>query len=298
MSLSGLLNVNKPVGKTSAYIVGLVRRWSGIRRVGHGGTLDPLASGVLPMGIGQGTKALEFLLESTKTYCAQIELGTATDTYDSAGRITLQADPSFVTPQLLEDSLSSFRGSLWQTPPPYSAPRYKGKHLYEWARQGVEVKVKPREVQLFRLEIKEWRNPLLTLEVECSKGTYVRSIAHELGVLLGCGAHLKSLLRLRCGPFHLEEATPLAELERAFDEGWWLKLLYPLDFPCLTWDALILSKASQDALIKGGSLPLLGETSEAGRCRAYTAEGCFLGVVHSQEDKRVWQPQKVFSPLF
>ena len=180
--------------KTSFEVVAFVRRLSGERRVGHGGTLDPKATGVLPVGLGRGTRVAEFLAQENKVYRAQVELGTATDSYDVSGKVTWRGDVSAVTRELVEAALDSFRGLIEQTPPMYSALKYQGQPLYRLARAGIEVPRLPRKVNIFRLELLDFELPLLTLEVACSKGTYIRSLAHDLGQALGCGAHLKSLV--------------------------------------------------------------------------------------------------------
>jgi tRNA pseudouridine55 synthase len=217
--MDGILNINKPWGKTSFSIVSLVRRLSGERRVGHAGTLDPAATGVLPVCLGQGTRVVEYLVASPKAYRAEIELGVATDTHDATGTIVSRGDPSKVTKKKLLSALESFRGLIEQTPPMYSAVKHEGKPLYELARSGIQVPRKSRKRWVYRLELLDWHSPVATIEVECGKGTYIRSLADDLGQLLGCGASLKSLTRLRCGIFTIEEAITIARLEEGFRHG-------------------------------------------------------------------------------
>ncbi|MGB2885276.1 MAG: tRNA pseudouridine(55) synthase TruB, partial [Dehalococcoidia bacterium] len=190
MAIDGILNLDKPRGKTSFEVVAVVRRVSGERRVGHGGTLDPEATGVLPIYLGQGTRLVEFLVDARKVYQAEIELGISTDTYDATGRIVGRGDTSALTREDVEAATYSFKGSVEQVPPMYSAVKHQGVPLYRWARAGIELPRKTRKVEFYRIEVLEWRPPLLSLEVECSKGTYIRSLAHDLGAKLGCGAHL------------------------------------------------------------------------------------------------------------
>jgi tRNA pseudouridine55 synthase len=206
-TLDGILNIDKPAGRTSYSVVAAVKRLAGERRVGHAGTLDPDATGVLPVCLGQATRIIEFFTDTTKTYRAVIELGIATDTYDASGKITQRSDPSKIDRAMFESALVSFRGAIRQTPPMYSAVKQRGQPLYKLARAGVTVERKPRPVTVHRLELIAWQPPSATLEIECSKGTYIRSLAHELGQTLGCGAHLKNLMRTRSGIFDVKNSV-------------------------------------------------------------------------------------------
>lgn len=292
MSINGILNVNKPAGKTSFEIVALVKRLSGERRVGHGGTLDPQATGVLPICLGNGTRVAQFLAEGGKVYHAQIELGTATDTYDASGKVTQRGDPSTVTREQIEAALASFRGFIEQTPPLYSAIKYKGVPLYKLARAGVEVPRRKRAVHISQLELLDLKLPSLTLEVACSKGTYIRSLAHDLGQALGCGGYLRSLSRLKSGPFHLSEALTIPQLKAAFQWGLWQEVLYPIDIVLLQLGAIIVSGESKQAIINGRPLPL-GAGSAGERCRAYTEDGSIIALLLFKQG--LWQPEKVFT---
>jgi tRNA pseudouridine55 synthase len=298
--LDGILNINKPPGKTSFSMVSMVKRLSGERRVGHAGTLDPAATGVLPICLGRGTRVIEFLVDTTKTYIARIELGTATDTYDSSGQITQQGDPSGINQPQLESALDSFRGSIQQTPPMYSAVKHHGQPLYELARAGIQVERKSRPAEIHRLELISWQPPIVTVEVECGKGTYIRSLAHDLGQSLGCGAHLKSLVRTRCGLFDIKDAISITQLEEAFRYGYWQHFVYPIDIVLRNQCAVVVNDASEDIIRKGGSLVLehsadSGENGHAGQnhCRVYTLDGRFLGVLYRVPEKSLWQPKKV-----
>lgn len=182
--MDGILNINKPSGKTSFSMVALARRLSGERRVEHAGTLDPEAYGVLPVCLGQGTRVVEFLLGWSKVYRAEISLGVATDTYDATGKIIRQADPSRISRRQFETALGSFCGLISQTPPMYSALKYRGRRLYELARAGIAVSRESRQVKVYQLKLIDFRLPLVTIEVECGRGTYIRSLAHDLGELL------------------------------------------------------------------------------------------------------------------
>jgi len=298
VSTDGILNVIKPPGKTSFDLVALVRRLSGERKVGHSGTLDPAATGVLLLCLGQGTRVVEFMAEATKVYRADIELGVTTDTYDASGKVTQRSDVSLITRERVEEALSCFRGTIAQIPPMYSATKYKGKHLYELARAGIEITRKPKLVHLSRLEFMDWRSPVVTVEVECSTGTYIRSLAYDIGLTLGCGAHLRKLVRLRCGPFDITQAISLPVLEEAFRHGRWLNFLYPVDEVLLDWEAVIVSGANETSIRHGRSLDL-GQQEEPccprRRCRAYSPAGHLLAVLTWQAEEGKWHPDKVFS---
>ena len=308
--MNGILNVNKPQGKTSFSIVAMVRRLSGVRRVGHAGTLDSPATGVLPILLGQGTRVVEFLMEATKTYRAQIELGTATDTYDASGRITHRGDPSGISREQLTLALARFRGSIQQTPPMYSAVKYHGKPLYQLARAGISVERKSRPAEIHRLELVDWQPPVATVEVVCGKGTYIRSLAHDFGQVLGCGAHLKNLVRCRYGLFDLKDAVSMPQLEDAFHHGYWKHFLYPIDTVLAHYTAIVVGDATGRALSNGQPLVLDNGKSIEGNgpsrqhsvapphikncCRVYTNDGRFLSVLQFDPEKGHWQPKKVF----
>ena len=296
MSVDGILNILKPPGETSFAVVSLLRSLSGERRIGHAGTLDPEASGVLVLCLGQGTRIVEFLAGAVKTYQAEIELGTTTETYDASGKVIQRSDPSFVTEEQVRKVLHSFRGSIEQIPPMYSALKYKGRRLYQLAWEGIEVTRKPRKVQLSRLELLGWQPPIITIEVECSAGTYIRSLAQDIGLTLGCGAHLKRLVRLKSEPFHIAEAIPLPLIEEAFHHGYWQRFLYSIDEALLGWSTAILSEESEALVRKGRSIPLGDRsplTHSIHRCRAYSTDGRFLAVLY-QKEGNLWHPKKVF----
>lgn len=296
MSIDGILNVNKPEGKTSFNVVAWLRRLTGEKRVGHAGTLDPIATGVLPTCFGQGTRVMQFLTDSSKTYLAQIELGVATDTFDRQGEIIQRRDPSAVTVAQIEEVLAAFQGAIEQVPPIYSALKYHGRRYYELARAGIPIKLKPRQVEITSLELIDCQLPLITIKVECGKGTYIRSLAHDLGQYLGCGGYLKSLIRLQCGPFHMEDALALPQIKDAFQQGTWEELFHPVDSPLLNWRAAIVDKRNELAIRNGRSLPLGEEHSPSEEyCRAYSPDGHFIAVLRFISEKKLWHPEKVFS---
>jgi tRNA pseudouridine55 synthase len=296
--LDGILNINKPAGKTSFGVVAIIKRLSGERHVGHAGTLDPDATGVLPVCLGRGTRIVEFLTDTTKTYRAEIELGTTTDTYDGSGKILQRGDPSKIDRAQLESALEAFRGIIHQTPPMYSAVKHRGQPLYKLARAGITIERKNRLVKIYRLELVGWQPPVVTVEVECGKGTYIRSLAHDLGQSLGCGAHLKSLVRTRYGLFDIKAAISMPQLEEACRHGYWEYFVHPIDSVLQDLSAVVVDYATEEAIRKGS--PVVIDENQEGKgsprqkyCRAYSADGLFLGILRHIPDKGVWQPKKV-----
>ena len=209
---AGVLPVSKPPGPTSRKIVDRVARVLGTRRAGHAGTLDPAAEGLLLVAWGKATSIVPYLQEYPKTYRAEICLGKVTDTQDATGKVIAEHDPSGVGSELLLETMSQFRGTIMQTPPMYSAVKHRGRRLYELAREGKQVAVKAREQRIEKLELLAWTPPVATVEVVCSKGTYIRTLAHDLGEAMGCGAHLQRLSRTQVGHFMLSEAFPADEI--------------------------------------------------------------------------------------
>jgi tRNA pseudouridine55 synthase len=300
--LDGILNINKPLAQTSFSIVAMVKHRSGERRVGHAGTLDPAASGVLPICLGRATRVVEFLMDTTKNYLAGIELGTTTDTYDSEGQVTQTGDISGIDMPKLESALDAFRGAIRQTPPMYSAVKHRGQPLYKLARAGISVERQSRPAIIHSLKLISWEPPLATIEVECGKGTYIRSLAHDLGQNMGCGAYLKSLVRTRCGIFDIKDSVSVPQLEEAFRYGYWQNFVYPIDAVLQHYRAVVISDSGEDNIRNGKTLtlsdiseqPATDSASAPDRCRAYTADGRFLGVLHRLHEKDLWQPEKVF----
>lgn len=292
MTSDGILNLDKPRGPTSHDMVARVRRLTGVRRVGHAGTLDPLATGVLLICIGRATRVSEYLMAGQKVYRARARLGVTTDTYDAEGQVVAEAAVEASRAQV-EAALSQFRGRIAQLPPMYSAVKRKGTPLYRLARQGISVEREPRQVEIFRLELTEWAPPECTLEMTCSRGTYVRSLAHDLGQTLGCGAHLTGLTRLASGDFLLEEAVTLEEFAQAAAEHCWPDLLRPLDSALAHFPALHLDADSVRRLCQGQAIAN-GERRGGGLSRVYGPDGIFLALAAYDAEAKVWRPRKVF----
>ncbi len=287
----GLLVVDKPVGPTSHHVVNVVRRGTGIRKVGHAGTLDPRASGVLVLCLGAATRLSEYLSTATKRYDAVVRFGGKTDTYDADGRLVLETGEA---PDLDQISavLPDFRGEIQQLPPPFSAIKVKGKKAYELARQGQEVELAARTVRISRLEILDYAAPDLSLSIECSAGTYVRSLANDLGERLKTGAYLAALKRTKAGPFTLEDAVPLAKLEVGFMTDKWRQYIRPAadglpDFPTVRVD-----DSQMNLLRNGHRIP--AESGAKGMARALGPDGELVAILEALEAEKLWHPRKVF----
>jgi tRNA pseudouridine55 synthase len=259
--MNGLLLVDKPCGITSFEVVRKVRRWCGTRQVGHCGTLDPTASGVLPVAVGSVTRLVEYLLVGDKEYLATLRLGVVTDTQDADGQVLATHSWEGIGRDALEAAADSFRGAISQTPPMYSALKRDGVPLYRLARQGQEVERTPREVQIDALELLEVTPPLVTLRVICSKGTYIRTLCHDLGQQLGCGAHLAALRRTRCGSFRINACFTIAHLEQLVTAGQSLPLIAPAQV-LAEWPGLQVHDSAL-ARLANGIAPTLTEVTDA-----------------------------------
>lgn len=295
MGLHGILVINKEVGWTSHDVVARVRRITGERKVGHTGTLDPAATGVLPVCLGAATKVIEYLQDAGKTYYAEITLGLTTDTDDQDGRLIAEAPVPPLSSTDLEPFLQAFRGPIAQVPPAYAAIKQDGRKLYELARAGIAVERPPRQVTIHQLVLLDWQPPLLQLLIDCSKGTYIRAIARDLGLALGCGAHLSRLARLRSGPFYLDQSLTLDALADDFTTVAWPELALHPDTALLDWPVLVLDEAQRLAWQQGKVLPL-GHGAAGERCRAYSTAGDWLGIGAYDLVAGGWHPEKVVLP--
>lgn len=294
MAIDGIFNIDKPVGITSHDVVARIRRLAKQKRVGHAGTLDPAASGVLPILLGQATRVAEYLSESGKAYRATIHFGTVTDTYDADGDIVRES-PVQLSLEDIAAILPDFLGDQLQRPPIYSAIKRNGQRSYKLARAGIAVEMEPRPIRINSLHIVEWLSPTLILDVECSKGTYIRSLAFDLGERLGPGAHLAALVRTRSGPFTLATSITLDALTDAFDSETWRDHCFAPDEALLDWQAAILGEESE-RLMRYGQILHFGEKAPESQhplVRAYSADGWFIGILRRDDDG--WQPHKVLS---
>jgi tRNA pseudouridine55 synthase len=295
-AISGALVVDKPVGMTSHDVVQAVRNGTNLRRAGHTGTLDPRASGVLVILVGPAVRLSEYVSASDKRYQAIIRLGGSTDTFDAEGMVTPTVDPVNVTEAQFEAALKTFVGEIEQTPPPYSAVKVQGRKAYEMAREGEEVELAPRKITVHHLEVLEWTPPEVVIDVHCSSGTYVRSLANDLGVMLGCGAYLVGLRRTKSGRFSLRDAVPLRKLQEAFTAGNWYQYLIPAAEALGDWPAVELNPDEVEGVRHGHRVKVVGEPTET-KVRGVSTQGelvALMELITAEDGSREWQPKKVF----
>lgn len=288
----GLLNLYKPPGPTSHDLVAWVRRGTGVKRVGHAGTLDPAAAGVLVLCLGPATRLSEYVMGSPKTYVARVHFGVQTDTYDAQGALTAQ-DPRPVTRAAVEAALVRFRGEIAQVPPMHSAIKHGGRKLYDLARVGQTVERAARRVTIGRLALTAWEPPVAVLEIDCSPGTYIRSLAHDLGQAVGVGAHLAALERTASGLFTAADAVPWETFRAALEAGTWADYLIPPDRALAAYPALHLDAEGTAAVLSGRLIAALPETAGHRLARAYDPDGRFIAVLERRGPS--WKPHKVFA---
>jgi tRNA pseudouridine55 synthase len=284
----GLLNVNKPAGMTSHDVVARVRRKLALKKVGHAGTLDPMATGVLVLCVGAATRLSEYVMHATKRYKARVHLGVTTDTYDAEGTIEREREIAGILRVDVERYLALFRGEIEQVPPMYSAIKHGGRQLYKFARAGKTVEREARKVMIEALELVDWSPPFFTLDVVCSAGTYIRSLAHDLGEALGVGAHLAGLQRVASGYFTLDNAVFLDAL---FQSDNWRQYLIPPQEALNDWPVLRLDAEDADSIVHGRTINNIG-TSVGNLALAFAPNGELIAVVRADGD--LWHPEKVF----
>jgi tRNA pseudouridine55 synthase len=293
---AGFLVVDKPAGVTSHDVVDAARRWLGTRRVGHLGTLDPQATGVLPLAVREATRLASFVDQGRKSYVGIVRLGIATDTQDGEGKVLRRFDGPLPDRQAIADALAAFRGDIEQIPPMFSAVKHGGVPLHRLARKGEHVQRSPKKVRIHRLEILRYDPPDLEIAVDCSPGTYVRTLASDLGEALSCGAYLHSLRRLRSGPFGEAEARTVEQLEADATAGRIEEHLVPaaavLGLPTLT-----LATSAADRVRNGADLsPGSGLRAAPGDLvLALDESGALLAVLELRADRRLW-PLRVLRP--
>lgn len=278
--MNGILLIDKPRDWTSHDVVGKLRGILRERRIGHSGTLDPMATGLLVVFIGRATRAVEFAEAHEKEYHAGLRLGMVTDTQDVTGTVLEQCGCS-VTREELETVLPRFRGEIQQIPPMYSAIKVQGKKLYEIARKGGEVERKPRPVTISKLEITGEEHGDYLLDVVCSKGTYIRTLCHDIGGALGVGGTMSALRRVRAGQFSLENAYTLEQVQHAADAGRAEELLLPVDALFSEYPAVVLTAKGEKRCRVGNDYPV-PETA-GGICRVYGGDGAFLALARAEQ---------------
>ena len=327
--MDGIINVYKEKGFTSHDVVAKLRGILRMKKIGHTGTLDPAAEGVLPVCLGKGTRLCDMLTDKTKTYRAVLLLGQETDTQDTTGTV-LAEYPVEVTEEAVREAILSFLGDYMQIPPMYSALKVNGKKLYELARQGKEVERQPRPVQILDIQIGQVDLPRVTFSVTCSKGTYIRTLCYDIGRKLGCGGCMESLLRTRVDRFKLEDSLTLSQIEKLRDEGRVEEYVVPVEGVFLELPALVTKPGEGDKLVHNGN-PFTVELAEEMKhempdksvsggnldaelsacsesehnlaasaadrfdgVRVYDSEHHFIGIYRYSEEKRRYQPQKIF----
>lgn len=297
--MNGILNVYKEPGFTSFDVVAKLRGICKQKKIGHTGTLDPDASGVLPVCLGNATKLCDLLTDKTKEYRAVMQLGCVTDTQDMTGQI-LSQQPVTAKAEQVREAIFSFTGAYDQIPPMYSALKVNGQKLCDLARAGKVVERKSRPVTIFSIEIEEISLPFVTMTVSCSKGTYIRTLCHDIGQRLGCGAAMASLVRTRSGQFCLSDARTLSQIEELAHAGRLEEILLPTDF-CLSELPCATVRKQLQPLAENGN-PLLLEhlegcpdsPTEGMQLRIYSPEGRFYGIYGWQEAQKRFKPAKLF----
>jgi tRNA pseudouridine55 synthase len=292
--VSGVLIVDKPVGMTSHDVVQVIRKGTHINRAGHTGTLDPRASGVLVVLVGPAVRLSEFVSASDKRYQAVIKFGMTTSTFDSEGEVTSRR-PVDISFEELEEALNGFVGEFEQTPPIYSALKVKGKKAYEYAREGKEVELEPRLITVHNLELLDWDPPEAVVDIQCSSGTYVRSLASDLGEKIGSGATLIGLRRTKNGRFGLRDAISLRRLEEAFQNGDWYKHLIPAAEALGDWHTVVVSADQIDGISHGHRVPGEPGLENGLLARAISEDGELVALVEYDAETSEWQPRKVFN---
>lgn len=286
---SGFLVIDKPAGWTSHDVVGRVRRVVGERQVGHTGTLDPAAMGVLPVAVGHATKLLPFIEDTDKTYIATVRFGVVTDSGDRDGRLLDMPSADHVSEEALRDALDRFRGEIDQVPPLHSSIKVGGRKLYEVARVGGDIDIPVRRVAIHDIELLEWRHPEAVIRVSCSAGTYIRSIARDLGEAVGSGAMLSRLTRTRAGMFRLDGAISIHDLEGRLERwGWPVIALHP-DAVLPDADVVILREEEERRWFNG--LPIARDASTA-VVRVYDSRRDWIGIGARDNDGHV-HPKRV-----
>ena len=280
--------MDKPAGISSNDVVQQAKRLFGAQKVGHTGSLDPLATGVLPLCFGEATKFSQYLLDADKKYWAQVRLGITTETGDADGEVIAQADASSVTPAQAVAALETFVGEIEQIPSMYSALKHQGQPLYKLARKGIEVERAPRQVSIYSAELLQFSEASIELRVHCSKGTYIRSLAEDLGSALGCGAHVSALRRLAAGPYEEGQATTLAELCETNDMQEMDALLLPVSSAVDSWPAVRLHEDTAHYVRQGQPVQVAHAPTDGWvQIFELAEEDRFLGVGEILTDGRV-----------
>lgn len=295
--IHGILNVYKEKGYTSHDVVAKLRGIAGQKKIGHTGTLDPDAEGVLPVCLGKATKVCDLLTDRSKTYEAVLLLGKVTDTQDTSGECLETHDTSSLTGEKVEQVLSGFTGLYMQVPPMYSALKVNGKKLYELAREGRTVERAPRPVHIHQIRVLRMELPRVWIEVSCSKGTYIRTLCHDAGAQLGCGGCMEKLLRTRVGEFEIGRSHTLEQIQAYREKGSLEELLIPIDEVFGEYRKIYLEKEAERLLYNGNSFPFPKEEKRPGdgeRLRVYDHQGRFMAVYRYERKTDSCRTEKIF----
>ena len=293
--MDGVLNIRKEKGYTSFDVVAKLRGILRMKKIGHTGTLDPEAEGVLPVVLGKATKLVDLLTEKQKTYEALLHLGLETDTQDMTGKV-LREQPVNVTEEEVIAVIRSFLGEQQQIPPMYSALKVDGKKLYELAREGKTVERKPRTVHFYEIEIKKIELPYIRFSVTCSKGTYIRTLCHDIGQKLGCGGCMEELIRTRSGNFDLEDSMTLAQVEEAVKNGTIENRVIRIGQVLKDYPEIFCIREGDRLLENGNALSekMVRNNHKEGWVRMCDSQGEFRGIYQWDNGKKRYQPQKMF----
>jgi len=303
--INGILNIYKEKGYTSHDVVARLRGIVGQRKIGHTGTLDPDAEGVLPVCLGRATKVCDLLTDKDKTYEAVLLLGKTTDTQDISGTVLEEHDLMELAEERVKDCIIHFVGEYDQIPPMYSALKVNGKKLYELAREGKVIERKSRKVQIYDIQVKEISLPRVRMEVSCSKGTYIRTLCNDIGDQLGVGGCMESLLRTKVSRFELKDSVKISEVEKAKEEGRIEKILLPLDEVFAEYPKVIIKGRLALLAYNGNPLPgeivkerqtaeFSGVPDECKKIRVYDEQGRFIAIYRYQKQKQVFRIEKMF----
>ena len=302
-TISGVLNIYKEAHWTSFDVVAKIRGICHVRKIGHAGTLDPAAEGVLPVCVGKATRIVDLLSGEIKTYCAQMKLGEETDTLDQTGTVVRRADPAVfdrLTEGQVREVIDSFVGGYDQVPPMYSARHVQGKRLYELVREGKSVERAAVPVRIDRIVIDEISIPNIALTVTCGRGTYIRSLCADIGEKLGCGGVMTHLVRTRVGPFEISDALTIGQVQERLAEKSFGDLLMPVDQVFAERPAVTVASSCEKLAYNGNKIPLAGFQTDdlpAEDFRLYDSRGQFIGIFGIEENGQTVKPVKMFYDL-
>lgn len=297
--IHGIINIRKEKGFTSHDVVAKLRGIAGQKKIGHTGTLDPDATGVLPVCLGKATKLCDMLTDKNKTYETVMLLGTTTDTQDISGQVLRQKPYEHLSKEKVMETILTFQGDYMQVPPMYSALKVNGKKLYELAREGIEIERKARPVSILAIEVLEMKLPRVNMRVSCSKGTYIRTLCHDIGEALGCGACMEELIRTKVSCFEIKDSLTLEEVAEKKNQGKLEDILIPIDRMFLEYEAVSLQPAFMDLVYNGNTffpkhleVPIVLENGK--KVRVYDNKNRFIAIYQYVEENHLFKIEKMF----